>query len=234
MKSATKEIIEKWNQEISNQTVLPETIKLKINQHSVHESIRSIVPSETLVMHEPTHTDFFLNGESSGIVENSRILEEWLLHIDYLIEKVETEKSILNFDLSYFILSSFIYFHLFYLIIILIDLEVDQSDISTLLLRKSTIYCTLGQIESAKDYAQQSLDLLETSIGYYRLAIAQYCLKEYDIALETLLKANDIDGMNFFIHHALQVVLARIRSRKDRPNIVGGDEDDDGHDFNFD
>mmetsp|Transcript_1180 Transcript_1180/g.1195 ORF Transcript_1180/g.1195 Transcript_1180/m.1195 type:complete len:207 (+) Transcript_1180:18-638(+) len=206
MKSATKEIIEKWNQEISNQTVLPETIKLKINQHSVHESIRSIVPSETLVMHEPTHTDFFLNGESSGIVENSRILEEWLLHIDYLIEKVETEK----------------------------NLEVDQSDISTLLLRKSTIYCTLGQIESAKDYAQQSLDLLETSIGYYRLAIAQYCLKEYDIALETLLKANDIDGMNFFIHHALQVVLARIRSRKDRPNIVGGDEDDDGHDFNFD
>ena len=106
-----------------------------------------------------------------------------------------------------------------------LDIEVDESDMSTLYVRKSTIYCTLDQFESAKFFAQQSLDLLITSIGYYRLAIAQYCLKEYDIALETLLKANDIDGMNFFIHYALQVVLARIRSRKDRPVVLNDNED---------
>lgn len=106
------------------------------------------------------------------------------------------------------------------------DLEVDEADISTLLVRKSTVHCSLGQYELAKDFAQQSLELLETSMGYYRLAIAQYCLKDYDLALETLLKANDIDGMNFFIHHALQVVLARIRSRKDRPEILQFDDED--------
>lgn len=113
MKTARDEIIEKWNKEITNNTttILPETIKLKINQHSVHETLRSIVPSETLVMHEPTYTDFFLNGESSGVVENSRILEDWLSHIDYLIEKAETEKSI-----DYFMV--FIVFIIFILIII--------------------------------------------------------------------------------------------------------------------
>lgn len=44
--------------------------------------------------------------------------------------------------------------------------------------------------------------------------------------------------MNFFIHHALQVVLARIRSRKDRPDIIydyknNEDEYYDGQDFIF-
>lgn len=119
MKNIRNEIIEKWNQEISNQSVLPETIKLKINQHSVHESIRSIVPSETIVMHEPIFSDFFLNGESSGIVENKKILEEWLLHIDYLIEKVETEKSLFSFLIFFLIL--LIYFLILILFLLLFE-----------------------------------------------------------------------------------------------------------------
>lgn len=102
----------------------------------------------------------------------------------------------------------------------IIGLEIDEGDISTLFVRKSTIFCTLGLFDSAKHFAQQALDIQETSIGYYRLAIAQYCLKEYDLALETLLVANDLDGQNHYIQFALQVVLARIRSRKDRPEII--------------
>lgn len=87
------------------------------------------------------------------------------------------------------------------------------------MIRKSTILCTLGFFESAKDFAQQGIDIVESSMGYYRLAIAQYCLKQYDIALETLLQASHLDGLNFYIQHALQVVLTRIRSRKDRPEL---------------
>jgi tetratricopeptide (TPR) repeat protein len=104
-----------------------------------------------------------------------------------------------------------------------LGLEIEETDISNLFVRKSMILCTLGFFQSAKDFAQQAIDITETSVGYYRLAIAQYCLKEYDFALETLLVANDLDGVNFFLQHALQVVLARIRSRKDRPDII--DED---------
>ncbi len=94
---------------------------------------------------------------------------------------------------------------------------------SNLFVRKSTIFCTLGRYDTAKYWAQQSLDVLETSIGYFRLACAQYCLGEYDLALETLLKGNDIDGKNYCIDHALQVVLSRIRSRKDRPDLLEDD-----------
>lgn len=102
-------------------------------------------------------------------------------------------------------------------------MEIEDADISNLFARKSLILCTLGFFEAAKDFAQQSIDFLESSIGYYRLAIAQYCLKEYDLALETLLKASNLGGFNFYIQHALQVVLTRIRSRKDRPDIIEED-----------
>jgi tetratricopeptide (TPR) repeat protein len=104
-------------------------------------------------------------------------------------------------------------------------LEIDEADISQLFVRKSTILCTLGFFESAKDFAQQAIDILESSMGYYRLAIAQYCLKEYDLALETLLLANNLDALNFHIQHALQVVLIRIRSRKDRPELFEEDNE---------
>jgi ribosomal protein L4 len=72
---------------------LPETYKLKVNQKVIHDSIRSMIPSETLIMHEPCIADFFVNGESAGVVDNTKILEDWLMHIDCLLEKAECEKS---------------------------------------------------------------------------------------------------------------------------------------------
>jgi tetratricopeptide (TPR) repeat protein len=104
-------------------------------------------------------------------------------------------------------------------------LEIDDADLTHLFVRKSTILCSLGFFESAKDFAQQAIDILESSMAYYRLAIAQYCLKEYDYALETLLLATNLDGLNFHIQHALQVVLTRIRSRKDRPDLFEEDHE---------
>jgi hypothetical protein len=64
-----------------------------VNQKVTQNSIRSTIPTETLIMHEPCFADFFVNGESAGVVENTKILEDWLLHIDCLLEKAECEKS---------------------------------------------------------------------------------------------------------------------------------------------
>jgi hypothetical protein len=89
-------IAEGWKKEAflsSPDAALPETFKLKVNQKAILESIRSVIASETLVMHEPCVDDFFVNGEPSGEVKNTKILEDWLLHIDCLLEKAESEKS---------------------------------------------------------------------------------------------------------------------------------------------
>jgi hypothetical protein len=98
--SISTTIAESWKKEISflsspdATTALPETFKLNVNQKAIHDSIRSVIASETLVMHEPCVEDFFVNGEASGEVKNTKILEDWLLHIDCLLEKAENEKSI--------------------------------------------------------------------------------------------------------------------------------------------
>lgn len=79
--------------EEGQRTLFQESYQMKVNESVMKNSIRSIIPSETLIMHEPCIADFFVNGESAGVVGNIKILEDWLLHIDCLLEKAECEKS---------------------------------------------------------------------------------------------------------------------------------------------
>jgi tetratricopeptide (TPR) repeat protein len=106
-----------------------------------------------------------------------------------------------------------------------VGLEVDPADISMLWVRKSTIFCAMGDYETAKQCALHAIEVSETPMGLFRLACASYCQKNYDQALEVLILANKLESENRYVQHAIGVVLARMRSRKDRPTIKG-DEDD--------
>ena len=88
-----------------------------------------------------------------------------------------------------------------------IGVDVDDFDLSGLWLRKSTILCTMGNFEEAKECAEKSIQILETPLGFFRLGIALYCLGEFDRALSMMLEANDEDSGNVHIQHGLQVII---------------------------
>jgi tetratricopeptide (TPR) repeat protein len=175
---------------------LTSTFKLSLTSRDL-ENTNSLVAVENLVMNEPHFSDFFINGRPAGMVHDPTVLEAWILHIDDLLEKVETE----------------------------ISAEIDEFDISNLWLRKSTILCTMGNYEESLECAQMSLDTAESPLGYFRLGCALYCMGDFDRALSMMLQANEEDGGNIHIEHGLQVILARMRSRKDRPDIKNAEED---------
>lgn len=172
------------------------TFKLSLTTRDL-EDTNSLVAVENLVMNEPHYSDFFINGRPAGVVTDHDVMEGWILHIDDLLEKAESEPSV----------------------------DIDEFDISNLWLRKATILCTMGNYEESQECAQTSLDIAETPLGYFRLGCALYCMGEFDRALSTMLQANEEDGGNIHIEHGLQVILARMRSRKDRPEIKSADND---------
>lgn len=102
---------------------------------------------------------------------------------------------------------------------------MEEFDVANLWLRKSTVLCTMGNYDEAKEAAETSLDLAESALAYYRLGIALYCIGEFDRALSSLMQANEEDSGNCHVEYALQVVLARMRSRKDRPEITNSEND---------
>mmetsp|Transcript_25097 Transcript_25097/g.37002 ORF Transcript_25097/g.37002 Transcript_25097/m.37002 type:complete len:214 (+) Transcript_25097:93-734(+) len=198
------ELVQSTDMDRRKSNPLGDTFKLTVSSHEVDRPTTGIVATESLIMHPPSYSDFFIDGKSAGEVDDVSILEDWLLHIDDLMDKAKTEPG----------------------------LEVDDFDIAMLWIRKSTIFCTLGRYVEAKECAQKSRSIKESPMGLYRLACAQYCLNEFDSALSTLLEANDMDGSNKYIERALHVVIARMKSRKDRPDVKDEDEEDDDDFFN--
>lgn len=99
----TKVLRESWKNEINpiesfekkNGVLSAQTLQYNIDNKNIHHSNLSSVPSETIMLHEPCIDDFFMNKEDGvGIVDNTEILEDWLLHIDCLLEKAEHEKGL--------------------------------------------------------------------------------------------------------------------------------------------
>ena len=70
--------------------VLNSTFTLHLTDEQIDQT-NTFVAAETLVMNEPQISDFFFNGKPAGVVDDIRILEGWIFHIDDLIEKAENE-----------------------------------------------------------------------------------------------------------------------------------------------
>lgn len=155
---------------------------------------RREISSQSISMEESSSEDFILDKSAVSVVENVNTLYEWLNHTDLLLANSDCD-----------------------------GLEVDKYDIASLLLRKSTILTTLGNYENAKHFALEAINIQESSLGYFRLAWALYCLKEYHNSLQALMQAKNMDASNDTIQAAIAVVLARIRSRKDRPKVEESD-----------
>lgn len=161
-----------------------------MNYDSLHQ-LRAALGSRS-IMAEPSLKDLCVDGETfAGIAEDESVLHDWLAHIDSIIDK--------SLDA---------------------DLDVDPFDMSTLLIRKATIYCSLGRQEDSVACASAALDLVVTSLALYRLACAHYMLSNYTEALQFILEANQLERFNVHIESTLLVIMLRLRSRKDRPDAV--------------
>jgi tetratricopeptide (TPR) repeat protein len=144
-------------------------------------------------MSQPSIADFYIDGYSGACAAKKEMLEKWIVHTDKLLAKSKT--------------------------LHLIELQVDDFDVCCLLLRKSTLLTSLGRYEEAKSVALEANAIHESPISLYRLACAHYALLEFNHALNVLVKAKEKDCNNVYINNALEAVLARIRSRKDRPRV---------------
>lgn len=145
----------------------------------------------TSVMAPPHHSDLFMNGEAGGVAEDISVIHDWLDHIDGIIQRSYDE-----------------------------GLDMDPFDLSTFLIRKSTLFCSLHRLEESIACASAALDLVVTSLALYRLACANYLLANYATALDFILQANEMERYNPHIECALLVILMRLRSRKDRTEAV--------------
>ena len=104
---------------------------------------------------EPSMSDFMEDSSTLGrniSQMDPESLEIFLARIDYLLQISKND----------------------------VDIKPDKDDISILLLRASLINCTLGRLEVAKAQAVRALKMHQSSLAYYRLGCALYCLSDFD------------------------------------------------------
>jgi tetratricopeptide (TPR) repeat protein len=137
-------------------------------------------------------SDFNINNEEYTSCDDLAVIIGWMSHTDQLITIAEND----------------------------VDLQNNKNDISMLYLRKSSLFCSVNDFYAAKGCAEHAVSLDESSLGHFRLGCIQYCLHEYQAAMESLLIAERLEPSNPHIQRALLVCLARARSLKDRIPVV--------------
>eukprot|EP01041_Mallomonas_annulata_P003512 gene3512-6987_t len=152
------------------------------------------VTMESMCLNEPSLSDLISTSDDDQkfLRMSSLALQDYMAHIEDLLETARIDP----------------------------DLKPDRTDISFLYLRKSVINCHLGRFEDSRADAQKALKIQISSLAYYRIGCSLYCLLEFDKALEYFMKAIKKDPASTYIKHAIEVVIARCRSKKDRPSML--------------
>ena len=100
------------------------------------------------------------------------------------------------------------------------DYALPTSDMATLLLRQSTLLCSLHRFDEARAAAEKAMAIDESSLALFRLACAEYCMGNFQNAVELLTRADEIDQGNSRIIFALRSALYRVSSRYDRTSLL--------------
>lgn len=129
---------------------------------------------------------------SRAEAKNDGVLEQWLQHTETLLDYGKSGT----------------------------DYSLPTSDMATLLLRQSTLLCGLHRFDEARVAAQKALDINESSLALFRLACAEYCMCNFQYAVELLTRADEIDQGNSHITFALRAALYRVSSRNDRASLL--------------
>ena len=150
------------------------------------------VYASQLCLNEPSMSDFNINNEAFTPCQDLSIIMGWMSHTDQLIDIAENDS----------------------------DLRQNTFDISLLHLRRASLFCSVSDFKAAKACAERALSLYETVLGHFRLGCIQYCLHDYTSAMESLLIAERLEPSNQHVLRALLVCFARVRSLKDRLDVV--------------
>lgn len=168
------------------------TVKSDYENSPVTDNFTRIVTMEAICLNEPKFDDLTVIGDGNReiLALSSHALQNYLSNIEGLLTAAKHDP----------------------------DLKPDRSDIALLYLRMSLLNCHLGEYEAALDSAQCAFRMEESALAYYRIGCAQYCLKRFDEALQSFMQGIKWDPASPHLKHAIEVALARCRSKKDRPD----------------